>query len=163
MKIVPFDERDENDVPAPIPEVSGSLYGELFFAADWAVMNRPWEESGKGILFEISDASGEETWQAFSDGGSDGVCVLSLVRKNGGNTSGEHDRLELQFIASDFLQGHDYELNVRFAPESWDQCERDVIVLRALSGDCSGKHPNATQVELLRDGLREWQRLVTNS
>lgn len=153
MKLVPADEESDNDVSITIPEVAASLYGELFVAADWAVLNRPWEQSTSDALFEVSDATGEENWQAFLNGGDGGVAALLLVRKSDLKNTGEHGRLELQFIASDFLQGHDYELNVRYAPESWDECERDVIVLRAFDGEREFEHPNSEQVQLLRDGL----------
>ena len=157
MKVVPFEKRDEGEVPAPIPEVPANLYGELFFAADWAVLNRPWDRVESGLLFEVTDATGQEVWQGFLNSDA-GMSVLLLVRKEGAKVSGEHERLEVQFIASDFLQGHDYELNVRYAPESWDECERDVLVLRAFDGDREPEHPNMEQVKILEKGLRKLQQ-----
>lgn len=156
MKVVPFEKRDENEVAAPIPEVPANFYGELFLAADWAVLNRPWEQVEAGFLFEVADATGQETWQAFLSG-EGGVSGLLFVRKNGAKISGEHERLEVQFIASDFLQGHDYELNVRYAPESWDECEQDVLVLRSFDGEREPEHPNLEQVKILSMGLRKLQ------
>lgn len=153
VKIVPFEKRDESEVSASIPDVSETSYGELFFAANWAVLNRPWENAKEEVLFEITDSTGKESWHAFLNGGDGELCVLLLVRKLGEKISGEHDRLEVQFIASDFLQGHDYELNVRYAPESWDACECDVIVLRAFAGGGEPEHPNEEQVKLLREAL----------
>lgn len=153
---MPFEKRDENEVPAPIPEVPANLYGELFFAADWSVLNSPWEKCDSEHLFELVDTTGQETWQAYLNGDG-GLSVLLLVRQGGAKVSGEHSRLEVQFIASDFLQGHDYELNVRYAPESWDACERDVIVLRAFDGERDPEHPNLEQVKVLTRALRKLQ------
>lgn len=153
MRLVTVENSDENEVPAAIPEVPATLYGELFVAADWAVVNRPWEKSAGAAACELSDLSGEEKWQVFWSHSDEGVASLLLVRKSDFKKTGAYGRLEIQFIVSDFLQGHDYELNVRYAPESWDACERDVIILRAFSGEGSPEHPNFEQVRLLRDAL----------
>ena len=157
MKLVPFEESDEKEVPAPIPEVPANLYGELFFAADWSVLNSP---SGRRLirnsclksLMRLAKKSGMPTSMKEA-----GKSVLLLVRQSGPKASGAHNRLEVQFIASDFLQGHDYELNVRYAPESWDACEQDVIVLRAFDGDREPEHPNLEQVKVLTRALRKLQ------
>lgn len=153
MKVIRFEEKEGDDVPAPIPEVPASVYGELFFAADWVVLNRPWETAVEGKLFEVMDSSGQESWQAFLNSNGGGVCIFLLVRKSNAKVSGAHERLEVQFIGSDFLQGHDYELNVRYAPEAWDACDLDVIVLRAFDGEREPEHPNPEQVKILSDGL----------
>lgn len=153
VNLVAVDKGDDDEVSVAIPEVAVSLYGELFEVADWAVCHRPWEQPASGPLFEVMDATGEECWEAFLRGADEGVAAFYLVRKSALKKTGEHGRLEVQFMASDFLQGHDYELNVRYAPESWDECERDVIVLRASDQEGGAEHPNAEQVQLLRDGL----------
>ncbi len=152
MKIVPFEGQREQDGSAPIPEVSENLYGELFFAADWAVLNRPWEAGEGDVLFELTEEGGAEVWQAFLSE-ENGLCCFALVR----GTRAEKDecghRLEVRFIASDFLQGHDYDLNVRFAPDAWDECERDVIVMRSFDGAGAFLPLDAQEVKLLTEGL----------
>lgn len=169
MKVVPFENETKNDtkngdeIAIPdVPDVSEGLYGELFFAADWAVRNRPWEGKGAGVgsLFEIGAESAGGSLRGALQGGAGGPVVLSLVRENAGPVAGAGERLEVQFLSSDFLQGHDYELNVRYAPEGWDACECDVIVLRAIAGDQGPAHPTAEQVELLTEGLRALQAVA---
>ena len=156
MKIVPF-ESEKEPVPAPLPEVSAELYAHLFRAADWAVTS-PWTVHESQALFEFSDENGAEQWQALSQVEA-GVSLLVLLRLSG---QGRSDRLEIQFMGSDFLQGHDYELNVRYAPDSWDACEKDVIVLRARQNSRPAVHPGDSEVKLLSEALRLWQERGKN-
>lgn len=161
MKLVRFEPQDELEekpiASESIPEVSSGLYGELFFAAGWSVRNRPWETAADGALFALEDSSTHEKWQAFLAQDASGLCLFSLVRDSSSAVIGRHDHLEVQFISSDFLQGHDYELNVRYAPDVWDECERDVIVLRVQEGTGSVEHPLPGHVELLTKGLLQLQ------
>lgn len=150
MKIVPFEPPQEKREDADSSGVSERQYGELFFAADWAVRNRPWERctsEDEGPFFELSE---EGKWQAFLSEEA-GYSLFLLVLNNGEEAE---TRLEIRFVGSNFLQGYDYELNVRYAPDSWDACEYDVIVLRASEGEEAPERPKASQVELLTRGLR---------
>lgn len=156
MKLVPVEAGDEGEGSEVIPEVPPVYYGELFHAADWAVLNRPWEEEREEPLFEVNDEEGGSGWQAKVGPNEKGVCVFSLVREGG-------DCLEVQFLGSDFLQGHDYDLNVRYAPDSWDECELDVIVLRASLGDGAPGNPSAEQVRLLTAGLERLRSQLEGS
>ncbi len=153
MKLVPVEDDSSEESELFIPEVSPQLYGELFRQADWAVMAQPWDidQDGEGLLL-VQDARGD-SWEAFFAVDASGLCVLRVVREKGADEAESGDSLEVQFMSSDFLQGHDYELNVRYAPEAWDECERDVIVLRSFSLLQQTHYPSADQVALLAQAL----------
>lgn len=159
MKLVPFEDKEEEGQEIAIPEVSPQSYGELFRAADWAVTNRVWDAVEPGVLFEMEHEG--SVWQGAL--WNEGVWKFQMVRKDSSSDLGFEEQLEVQFLASDFLQGHDYELNVRYAPESWDGCERDVIVLRASMAEGPLAHPDAGQVRLLSLGLEKLEASLAKS
>jgi hypothetical protein len=160
MNIVPFPGVEAEDLEnLPVqkeePRVTAEfepLYRELFEAADRAVMMRPWERLPPGKLFQLPDAedqSGEVVWEASLQGEEAQVCAFCLREEGGAGR-----KLVVQFVPSDFLQGEDYELNVCFAPEAWDGCERDVIVVETFSDSEEPRHPNEEELALLIDALR---------
>lgn len=146
MNIVPFRAPDKDAKPFEIPDIPESLYGDLFFAASWVVLSTPWKKLDGNLLFELSDETGEGNWEAYLNKEL-GLCVFSLV-------SGS-DRLEIRFQGSEFLQGHDYDLNVRYAPDAWDACEMDVIVLRTMIDQQFSEYPLPEHIVLMTEGLRK--------
>lgn len=158
MKVVPpanGSEKQKECSPLIVPTVDPACYGDLFHQADWVVTHRPWENLPNRFLFEQRDSTGF-VWKA-SLGSNPGLAVFRLTRKDD-EDSALSERLEVRFVSSDFLQGHDYELNVRFAPESWDKEEFDVIVLRAFDSLGGQLHPGEKEVVILRDALRTLRR-----
>ncbi|WP_411845145.1 hypothetical protein AAFN60_15005 [Roseibacillus persicicus] len=154
MKVVPPSDGSEDakeNSPLVIPEVEPMLYGEVFHQADWLVTQRPWERLESRFVFEHWDSSNTR-WKASLDS-SPGLATFRMTRVGEEAASGS-ERLELRLMSSDFLQGYDYELNVRYASERWDEEDWDVIVLRAYDSVGGQLHPGGPDVARLRDALR---------
>lgn len=158
MNIVPFPGSEgsggESLPPIRITEENEPLYRELFQAVHPAVTMQPWEKLPKGLLFSMPDEVKGASWGAELVQGANGPHRFRLNYSEEGGRSDGRIKLEVQFLASDFLQDDDYELNVRFAPEEWDELELDVIVLRSHHSGREARQPNNEELLVLCDGLR---------
>jgi len=143
-------------------EVSERLYLELFKCSDFLVKAKPWEElsSDSKQLFLFKDSG--LVWRAALRSAGNPALVLSQVSPSP-SESDCRACVELQVIASDFLQGHDYELNVRYAPESWDHEERDVIVLRGGDSEETLGPVTENEVILMIRVLELWSKTYSKS
>lgn len=158
MKIVPFPGSVGGSSEGPpgiiITEANEPIYRELFQAVHLAMTTQPWESLPGGILFSIPDEMGASAWEAEVSGREGGLCLFRLTNSHPPGDVEDIVQLEVQFASSELIQGDDYELNVRFAPEEWDELERDVILLRRRSEGEESRHPDEEELHLLCDGLR---------
>ncbi len=117
------------------------LYAEVFAAADWLVKTSPWKAWG-------------DSFECESDDGA----VMRLIRNDQTGIElhfeSQLSSQSLRLISSDLLHGLDYELNVRFAPESWDEEVFDVLIFRNLKSS-ETIYPDETGLHLIRDCLNE--------
>ena len=160
-----------------VPDVQDELYREVFESANWAVMSQPWRTLSERNAFVIIDPESNERVVATLMGGTGEFVAFQLYLQREGlqwidrmhRSRGEDPELgllaqfemrllEVEFLDSGELQGHDYDLNVRFAPEEWDDCERDVIVFRSSHPSYLPWYPEVDELKRLRDALGLLQR-----
>jgi len=139
--------------PEAIPEVKDQVYQEVFDSVDWVLTVKPWQWMRERNCFLYRDPRSGKRWLVALQGRVEKGCNLRLYpvelflrslegREERDRIAGpallEEDELagmnflEVEFLNSAEMQDFDYELNVRFAPEAWDDFELDVIVLKTV-------------------------------
>lgn len=155
-----------------IPTVREEILREVFAAADWVLREQAWKKLGEAQAFVIIDPLTGIRQTASLCGGQGEFCALQLYQPAEGalwfdqmqRTEEGSDELlflgqfemrvfGIEFLDSEEMQGHDYDLNVRFAPEAWDEFERDVIRLFSLHPGQLPWFAEEEELECLRDGL----------
>lgn len=155
-----------------VPKVKEEIFQEVFSAADWAVREQVWEKLEGTQAFVIIDPVSGVRQTASLCGALGEFCALQLYQPSEGTlwfdqmqrTQGGSDELFLlgqfemrlfgiEFLDSEEMQGHDYDLNVRFAPEAWDEFEHDVIRLFSIHPGQLPWFAEEEELECLRDGL----------
>ena len=136
--------------PEEIPQVKDEVYQEVFALVDWVLRTKPWQWMRERNCFLFRDPQAGKIWLVSLQGRVEQECNLRLYpledflhhrsqeeQLPGAPllTEGElaaMSFLEVEFLHSAEMQDLDYELNVRFAPEEWDDFDQDVITLKTI-------------------------------
>lgn len=154
------------------PKVRDEVYEEVFAAADWVIRGQVWRQIFENHAFIIIDPVTGVRQTAAVSGALEEFCALQLYqpyegsqwfdqmqRSQGGDEAlFLQGQLEMRVIGVEFLdsgemQGHDYDLNVRFAPEAWDELEQDVLRLFSVHPGQLPWFAEEEELEGLRDAL----------